>query len=141
MGTPELVPFSTEMSSPEPEKTTTPASTGSGEESKESSAPKRFICFVGNLPYSASVESITEWFNGKDAGPVHEVRLLTHRPYGAKGPPRPKGCAFVEFTTSGALVKAIKLNHGEFEGRKINIELTAGGGGKGEARRKKIEAK
>lgn len=54
---------------------------------------------------------------------------------------RSKGCAFLEFQTAPALQKALGLHHTLFGGRTINVELTAGGGGKGAGRQKKIEEK
>lgn len=50
-----------------------------------------------------------------------------------------KGCAFLEFKHHGALQQGIKLHHSELDGRQINVELTAGGGGKGLARMKKLK--
>lgn len=54
---------------------------------------------------------------------------------------RSKGCAFVQFTKAPALQKALGLHHTLFEGRLINVELTAGGGGNSEDRQKKIQEK
>ena len=94
---------------------------------------------------------------------MKELRLLT-KPDGTS-----RGCAFVEFTSSDYLRKALKLHHSTIPGkapypplphphppcpltpprcwrrpghgdRKINVELTAGGGGnKSEFRLKKIK--
>jgi len=50
-----------------------------------------------------------------------------------------KGCAFLEFKHRGALQQGLKLHHSELDGRKINVELTAGGGGKGLIRTKKLK--
>ena len=50
-----------------------------------------------------------------------------------------KGYAFLEFVDKKALQKALRLHHSELEGRKINVELTAGGGGKSEHRVKKLQ--
>lgn len=50
-----------------------------------------------------------------------------------------KGCAFLEFKHRGALQQGLKLHHSELDGRQINIELTAGGGGKGLTRMKKLK--
>ncbi|KAJ7786558.1 hypothetical protein B0H16DRAFT_1446271 [Mycena metata] len=41
-----------------------------------------------------------------------------------------KGCAFVEFSHRNALQQGLKLHQSELEGRRINVELTVGGGGK-----------
>jgi RNA recognition motif-containing protein len=50
-----------------------------------------------------------------------------------------KGYAFLEFTEKKGLQAALKLHHSELEGRKINVELTAGGGGKSEGRLNKVK--
>ncbi|CAD6891352.1 unnamed protein product [Tilletia controversa] len=60
---------------------------------------------------------------------------------GQDGKPLSKGCAFVEFKTATALQKALRFHHTQFGGRQINVELTAGGGGKGTDRMEKIKAK
>lgn len=52
-----------------------------------------------------------------------------------------KGCAFVEFSNAASLQKALRFHHTIFRGRQINVELTAGGGGKSERRKEKIKAK
>ncbi len=49
-----------------------------------------------------------------------------------------KGCAFLEFTHRNALQQALKLHQSQLDGRLINVELTAGGGGKGETRIQKV---
>jgi nucleolar protein 6 len=55
--------------------------------------------------------------------------------------PTSKGCAFLEFETASALQKALQYHHTQFQGRSINVELTAGGGGKGTDRKEKIKKK
>lgn len=39
----------------------------------------------------------------------------------------------------GALQQGLKLHHSQLDGRQINVELTAGGGGKGMTRMKKLK--
>jgi nucleolar protein 6 len=65
--------------------------------------------------------------------PNPAVRLIS-----LKGSTKSKGCAFVEFSHSSALQQGLKLHHTILEGRKINVELTAGGGGRGKERLKKL---
>ncbi|KAK0529702.1 hypothetical protein OC834_003590 [Tilletia horrida] len=60
---------------------------------------------------------------------------------GKDGKPLSRGCAFLEFTTAQALQKALRFHHTQFGGRQINVELTAGGGGKSAGRTEKIKAK
>lgn len=111
----------------------------SGEESGKSN--QRFILFLGNLKYTTTAETIRGHFSACDPPPT--VRLLTPKLSTSKPPTKlitkSKGCAFLEFENKHALQRALKLHHSELEGRKINVELTAGGGGKGEARLKKLK--
>lgn len=99
----------------------------------------RFIVFVGNLPYSATKEALTKHF--KKIEPV-SIRLLTDRESG-----KCKGTAFVELENWDRMNTALKLYHhtmfedGVSKARKINVELSAGGGGKGENRKEKIKQK
>ncbi|KAH8157092.1 hypothetical protein CIB48_g11151, partial [Xylaria polymorpha] len=126
--------------------------------SADPDAKKRFIVFVGNLPYSATAEQITAHFAS-----VHpaSVRLLHQK----NDPSRSRGIAFVEFARYDYMKTALKLFHHSvfkcpasaskpsrgnkwggssepgIEERKINVELTAGGGGNTEYRRERIRAK
>jgi len=69
--------------------------------------------------------------------PLPSVRLLTPKvKAGQKS--KSKGCAFLEFTHRNALQQALKLHQSNLEGRLINVELTAGGGGKSESRLAKV---
>ncbi len=52
-----------------------------------------------------------------------------------------KGCAFLEFSTRPALQAALRLHQSVLDRRRINVELTAGGGGKGDARLAKLKAR
>ncbi|KAJ7193375.1 hypothetical protein GGX14DRAFT_528087 [Mycena pura] len=115
-------------------------STGAGEVEESTNVTKekqRFILFVGNLKYTTTAEAIKAHFAACDPPPT--VRLRTPKP-STSGKPvtKSKGCAFVEFTHRNALQQGLKLHQSELEGRRINVELTAGGGGKGEARLSKL---
>ncbi|EPQ60495.1 hypothetical protein GLOTRDRAFT_68163 [Gloeophyllum trabeum ATCC 11539] len=99
----------------------------------------RYILFVGNLKYTTSYEAIREHFSVCDPPPT--IRLLTPK---SKNGPQPstaksKGCAFLEFPSKNSLQQALKLHHSTLDGRKINVELTAGGGGKSEQRLNKLK--
>ncbi|TFB03652.1 hypothetical protein CCMA1212_004814 [Trichoderma ghanense] len=100
----------------------------------------RNIVFVGNLPYSATATSITAHF--ASLKPV-AVRCLTKK----EDPKACRGIAFVEFATATHQRTCLdKFHHTMFDDgisppRKINIELTAGGGGKGQGRKDKIMEK
>lgn len=86
-------------------------------------APPRFIVFVGNLPFTATKETVEKHFAS-----VHpkSVRYLTDK-VTKKG----KGAAFVEFEGYDHMKTALRtMHHTEFdagdgrEKRKINVELT-----------------
>ncbi|KAG2057033.1 hypothetical protein BDR06DRAFT_952124 [Suillus hirtellus] len=110
-------------------------------ESKIEKSKQRFILFLGNLKYTTTLESIEAHFAACDPPPT--VRLLAPKPAANKPPSRPvmksKGCAFLEFRHRNALQQGLKLHHSSLDGRQINVELTAGGGGKGEARLSKLK--
>ena len=61
------------------------------ESSKKSAGKKRYILFVGNLPYTASSEDVVGHFEGKGV-PVKEVRMATVKETG-----KSRGFSFVEF--------------------------------------------
>ncbi|KAK4117440.1 hypothetical protein N656DRAFT_773565 [Canariomyces notabilis] len=100
----------------------------------------RFICFVGNLPFTASRAAVERHFSS--LSPI-SVRLLTQR----DDPSKSRGIAFVEFGRYDHMKTCLaKFHHTEFDDgisppRRINVELTAGGGGKTAARRDKIKEK
>lgn len=92
----------------------------------------RFILFVGNLPYDTQPEELTEHF--KKAGP-DRVRVR-----------REKGIGFLEFDNDSKVIQAkmehaLKMHHTMFRNRKINVELTVGGGGNSETRQQKLKDK
>ncbi|KAF9056571.1 hypothetical protein BJ165DRAFT_537259 [Panaeolus papilionaceus] len=105
---------------------------------KKNNGKSRFILFIGNLPYRITKESIAEHFAKCDPPP--SVRLLTPKvPPGVQKPTKSKGCAFLEFTHKNAMQQGLKLHQSTLCGRMINVELTAGGGGKGEGRLQKLK--
>ncbi|KAI0384374.1 hypothetical protein F5Y04DRAFT_248214 [Hypomontagnella monticulosa] len=119
------------------------ADTAEADSSANPKKPTRFIVFVGNLPYSATVAQIEAHFVG-----VHptSVRLL----HDAKTK-KSRGIAFVEFGRYDHMKGCLKTLHhsiftvpgkgGKPEERRINVELTAGGGGNTKFRKEKIKAK
>lgn len=97
---------------------------------KKKTAP-RFLLFVGNLPYD-----------------ITEVELMLH--FRAADPKavrvRERGFAFLEFDPELTDIKrqmevALRMHHSTLKQRKINVELTSGGGGNLDARREKLRAK
>lgn len=68
------------------------------------------------------------------------MRLLTTKPDPkSKDPPKSRGIAFLEVASSEAMQACLKLHHSSIQNRRINVELTAGGGGKSDARQGKIK--
>ncbi|KAF2104014.1 hypothetical protein NA57DRAFT_70227 [Rhizodiscina lignyota] len=117
-----------------------PASEHDGKQPEDSSkgSHQRFIVFVGNLPYLATAQSIKDHF--KKIAPF-KVRLSSDKKTGMSN-----GYAFLEFDRFDRMKTCLELyHHSHFiegkDSRKINVELTAGGGGHGEARKSKIQAK
>jgi len=55
--------------------------------------------------------------------------------------PTSRGIAFLEFPNATLLQQALKLHHTDLDGRRINVELTVGGGGSGTARKEKLDAR
>ncbi|RDL36064.1 uncharacterized protein BP5553_06676 [Venustampulla echinocandica] len=104
------------------------------------SRASRFIVFIGNLPFSATTESVRKHF--ASVKPI-SVRHLTQK----DDPAKSKGCAFIEFDGYDHMKTCLKLFHhsmfddGISAARKINVELTAGGGGNTKDRKAKIQNK
>lgn len=111
---------------------------------------QRFIVFIGNLPYTAGTSTIRSHFSKLEP---FAVRHSTDKSTG-----RSRGFAFLEFEGYDRMKTCLKLYHhslfdagGELSSgkggrkgqtRKINVELTAGGGGgKSTARRARIRGK
>ncbi|KAI1105994.1 hypothetical protein F4804DRAFT_302582 [Jackrogersella minutella] len=138
-------PSTTEPSSTSPNDVAQPEDPGAG--SEDSKKAHRFIVFVGNLPYSATTEQISAHFSI-----VHPISVrLLHNAQTKKS----RGVAFVEFARFDHMKSCLKtLHHSTFtcpaapgarsqapDERKINVELTAGGGGNTAHRKDKIRAK
>lgn len=129
-------------------------------ESADSSKKPRFIVFIGNLPFSTTDASLDKHFE--------KLKPYTLRHRTDKKTKKSKGFAFIEFEDYDRMKTCLKIYHhstfdpenpglreGEQEpeseqsrrqqkrgqARKINVELTAGGGGGTEARMEKIKAK
>jgi nucleolar protein 6 len=92
----------------------------------------RFILFVGNLPYDIKLPELVSHF--KNCNP-DRFRIRQE-----------KGIAFLEFDNDTKEIQtkmetALRMHHSEIRGRKINVELTVGGGGNSETRRIKLKEK
>ncbi|KAJ7675378.1 hypothetical protein B0H17DRAFT_1161621 [Mycena rosella] len=110
---------------------------GKGAKAPESQVKQRFILFVGNLKYTTTAEAVKAHFAACDPPPT--VRLRSPKAVPGKPANKSKGCAFVEFSHRNALQQGLKLHQSELEGRKINVELTVGGGGKSDTRLNKLK--
>lgn len=92
----------------------------------------RFILFVGNLPYDVTEDTLKQHF--KKCNPDRfRIRL-------------DKGIAFLEFDNDTKEIQskmelALRLHHSLLNKRKINVELTVGGGGNSENRLSKLKEK
>src|SRR5690349_20609826 len=89
--------------------------------------------YVGNLPFSATDESLMQLF--QHAGQVELARIITDRDTG-----RNKGFGLVEMSTEQEAADAITKYHGaDLEGRSITVDEArpmtpregGGGGGRG----------
>ena len=87
--------------------------------------------YVGNLPYTATEEDVTDLF--ASYGPVDRVKIITDRETG-----RSKGFAFVTLGDQSQLNTAIEALDGQdFQGRALRVnasepkEPRSGGGGGG----------
>src|SRR6187200_3147549 len=94
--------------------------------------------YVGNLPYSATEDQLTEMFSR--AGKVDTVRVMRDMATG-----RARGFAFVEMGSDEEAQAAItKLNEVELDGRRLSVNearpkpVSSGGygGGGGDSRRR-----
>ncbi|OAX77402.1 hypothetical protein ACJ72_08300 [Emergomyces africanus] len=98
---------------------------------------QRFIVFIGNLPFHTTLEAVQKHFAKIE--PSH-IRFPSE-----KGGKKSRGFAFIEFDHYDRMKTCLKLYHhssfddGKNPARKINVELTAGGGGsKSETRKARI---
>lgn len=100
---------------------------------------QRFIVFIGNLPFTTTVDSIRRHFA--------KVKPTSIRHSTAQDTAKSKGFAFLEFDNYDRMKTCLKLfHHSRFDdgvsaSRQVNVELTAGGGGRSQARRTKLQAK
>ncbi|KAF3912688.1 hypothetical protein ABW21_db0205527 [Orbilia brochopaga] len=116
----------------------------------------RFIVFIGNLPFNTTQEALAAHLASVKPSSVrvatHKAGSSTHNlrskqkpkdPESPESQPQCKGYAFVEFPDASRMKSCLSLfHHSVFNGRKMNVELTAGGGGsKSEARREKVRTK
>lgn len=94
---------------------------------------RRYIVFVGNLPFKYTKLDVKKLFDKAD---VLSIRMPTD-----KATKLAKGFAFVEFGSGKDLTFALGFHKTMIENRRINVELTAGGGGNSKNRKLKIANK
>lgn len=71
--------------------------------------------YVGNLPYSANDQSLTDAFS--ECGSVQSAKVITDRDSG-----RSKGFGFVEMSTDAEAADAIsRFNGADWDGRAMNV--------------------
>lgn len=92
----------------------------------------RFLLFVGNLPYDIQQAELVSHF--KNANP-DRIRIR-----------KEKGIAFLEFDNDNSEIQskmelALRMHKSTLRNRKINVELTVGGGGNSETRQQKLKEK
>ena len=86
--------------------------------------------FVGNLPFSATEESVRALF--APHGKIESLALINDRETG-----RPRGFGFIEMSNADAAKAMQALNGKNFEGRDLKVneaqarERSGGGGGGG----------
>ena len=119
------------------------ASKGPATKKQKKSTP--YILFIGQLSYTTTTEGLFQHIKdnigkdektGKDliTPETLQVRLLTDE----KKNNRSRGMAFVETTNPEISYHLLKLHHTHLDGRRINVERSAGGGK--EARKEKINS-
>ncbi|KAL1412891.1 hypothetical protein Q8F55_000640 [Vanrija albida] len=104
-----------------------------GDKKSKKEIKQRFILFVGNLGFRTTADEVRAHFK-EAAGRIPSVRLLTDKASG-----KSRGIAFVELATGAEMQACLRLHETKLNQRAINVELTAGGGGKSAARKGKIQ--
>ncbi|CAD6447816.1 307b0a56-3876-49b9-a6fa-28a4b3a4c887 [Sclerotinia trifoliorum] len=132
-------PGSSDQTTAEKKRVKSKKQGGASDANTESKA-SRFIVFIGNLPFTATTASIKNHFAAVKPA---SVRHLTEK----GNPTKSRGCAFLEFEGYDYMKTCLKqfhqstFNDGISAPRKVNVELTAGGGGNTKDRRSKIKGK
>ncbi|KAF7307129.1 RRM domain-containing protein [Mycena indigotica] len=110
---------------------------GKADERNEGKVKQRYILFAISsiLPPQKPLKTISQHVILRQPSDYELPKPSTS----SKPTIKSKGCAFVEFTHRNALQQGLKLHQSELEGRRINVELTVGGGGKSDARIQKLK--
>jgi RNA recognition motif-containing protein len=99
-----------------------------------------YIVFVGQLSYDTTRDTLFEYIK-KELGKEHQItqesvklRLLTDQKT-----KKSRGMAFIELTDPEVLYACLKLHQTFVDGRRINVERSAGGGRSSETRKSKLK--
>jgi nucleolar protein 6 len=112
------------------------AKTSRNDKQKKAQEKKsRYILYVTNIPYDASKEDIIKHFGALKEKLV-SIRMLTD-----KGTGQFRGTCFIDCADKESFAVALKLHHTKLMDRKIVVEPTVGGGGKGENRMQRLTHK
>nr|XP_012141928.1 PREDICTED: nucleolin 2-like [Megachile rotundata] len=94
---------------------------------------KRYVVFVGNLPYTITSEELKKHFLTK-VSHVVDIRIPT------KDDKSPRGFAYVEFADNADFEKAFTLHHSMINGRRINVQYSGANKKEGVAKNFKLQA-
>ena len=111
-----------------------PRATAAQEESSGSAFP--LVYFVGQLPFTATPQSLTEFFQSSGSGKV-TFRLLTDRATG-----KSRGMGFLELVgaASSERHEAIMACHRQaYQGRRMNVEPSMKGSTKSQQAKQKLQ--
>jgi len=109
--------------------------TSPDEQKVKSKHPKKFILFIGNLPYDVKKEQVREHFKSVKDG-IKDIRLSTDEKTG-KG----RGFAFIELPDNTSYQAALKLNKRKMGERVIRVEYTTPGKSQNKSRKKFMNSK
>jgi RNA recognition motif-containing protein len=99
-----------------------------------------YIVFVGQLSYDTTKETLFEYIK-KELGKEHQITPLTAkvRLLTDQKTKQSRGMAFIEVNDPETLYACLKLHQTFLDGRRINIERSAGGGRSSETRKTKLK--
>ena len=93
--------------------------TGKPQQNKEQEAKKkRYVLFVGNLPFSITEEELKKHFSTK-ASQIVDIRIPKKDNTNLS-----RGFAYVELGNNTDYEKALSLNHSFVKGRRINVQYS-----------------
>lgn len=95
---------------------------------------KRYVLFVGNLPYDVTKAELVEHF--QKTGEIRHIRIPTD-----KQSNKPRGFAYVELANEDSYQRGLSLHHTFVKGRRINVLYTQGGKKQGEEKKKDVKSK